>query len=200
VEHVIWSTLEDSRKWIPLDDKGMPTLQGRYKVPHLDSKAEADVDFRKLPSTLLLTSFYFDNLIMFDMGPKRGPDGKLAFTLPIADARLATIAAEDIGKCAYGIFQLTEAIGEEVGYNYVPPEIFRTLPIPAADDVANMFQFFRDFGDDLCALRSLDFSRSVNPQMQTFGDWLKDNVSRLPIEQKGFRLASSPYSDTPVHN
>jgi uncharacterized protein YbjT (DUF2867 family) len=209
VQHVVWSTLEDSRKWVPLHDNRMPTLQGRYKVLHLDAKAEADADFRRLPSTLLLTSFYFDNLIMFDMGPKRGADGKLAFTLPTADARLATIAAEDIGKCVYGMFQrgneligktvgiagefltgpemaaqLSEALGEEVQYNYVPPEIFRTFPIPAADDVANMFQFMRDFSDDLCALRSLEFSRSVNPQLQTFRDWLKENVSRIAIEPK----------------
>ena len=209
IQHVIWSTLEDSRKWVPLHDNRMPTLQGKYKVLHLDAKAEADNDFRQLPSTLLLTSFYFDNLIMFDMGPKRGPDGKLAFTLPTADARLATIAAEDIGKCVYGILQsgnelvsktvgvagefltgpemaaqLTEAIGEEVKYNYVPPEIFRTFPIPAADDVANMFQFMRDFSDDLCALRSVDLSRTLNPQLQTFRQWLKRNVSRIAIEPK----------------
>ena len=209
LQHVIWSTLEDSRKWVPLHDNRMPTLQGRYKVLHLDAKAEADDDFRKLPSTLLLTSFYFDNLIMFDMGPKRGADGKLAFTLPTADARLATIAAEDIGRCAYGIFQrgneligktvgiagefltgpemaaqLTEAMGEKVAYNYVPPEVFRTLPIPAAEDVGNMFQFFRDFSDDLCGLRSVELSRSLNPELQTFRQWLQKNVSRIVIEPK----------------
>lgn len=49
--HVIWSTLEDSRKFIPLDDTRMPTLQGRYKVPHFDAKAEADAVFAALPPT-----------------------------------------------------------------------------------------------------------------------------------------------------
>ncbi|MFH2055477.1 MAG: NmrA family NAD(P)-binding protein, partial [bacterium] len=33
LRHVIWSTLEDTRKWVPLDDDRMPTLQGKYKVP-----------------------------------------------------------------------------------------------------------------------------------------------------------------------
>src|SRR5437764_11131755 len=34
IKHVIWSTLEDTRNWVPLGDNRMPTLQGKYKVPH----------------------------------------------------------------------------------------------------------------------------------------------------------------------
>src|SRR6202043_3124784 len=37
LEHVLWSTLEDTRRWVPLDDSRLPTLQGRYKVPHFFS-------------------------------------------------------------------------------------------------------------------------------------------------------------------
>jgi uncharacterized protein YbjT (DUF2867 family) len=209
VQHTIWSTLEDTRRFVPLSDNRMPTLQGNYKVPHLDSKGEADEDFKKLPSTLLLTSFYWDNLINFGMGPKRDADGNLAFTLPIADKELAGIAAEDIGKCTYGIFkkpaefigktigiaaehltgdqmaaQLTEAIGEEVRYNYVPPEIYRTFGFPGAEDLGNMFQFFRDFADVLGAARSPESSRTLDPQLQTFRTWLRENVSQIPIEPK----------------
>jgi uncharacterized protein YbjT (DUF2867 family) len=209
VQHVVWSTLEDSRKWIPLSDNRMPTLQGKYKVPHLDSKADADDDFRKLPSTLLLTSFYWDNMILFDMGPKRDADGKLAFTLPMGDAKMPSIAAEDIGRCAYGIFKkgrefigktvgiagqhltgaemasvLSDSIGEEVGYNYVPPEVYRTFGFPGAEDLGNMFQFFRDCSDHWCAVRSIEFSRSLNPDLQTFRGWLKENLARISIEPK----------------
>ncbi|MEO5956364.1 MAG: NmrA family NAD(P)-binding protein, partial [Nitrospiraceae bacterium] len=80
VQHVIWSTLEDTRKWVPLSDNRMPTLMGKYKVPHFDAKGEADAEFMKrgVPTTFLLTSFYWDNLIHFGMGPKKGPDGALA--------------------------------------------------------------------------------------------------------------------------
>ena len=208
VQHIIWSTLEDTRKWVPLSDNRMPTLQGKYKVPHLDSKADADADFENLPSTILLTSFYWDNLINFGLEPKRDADGGLAFTLPMADKRLAGIAAEDIGKCGYGIFKrpdligkrvgiageyltgsemasaLTEAVGEEVRYNYVPPEVFRTFGFPGAEDLGNMFQFFRDFEADFCGARPLEFSRSLNPALQTFKGWLKENASRIPIEPK----------------
>ena len=104
--HVVWSTLEDTRRLVPITDDRMPTLQGKYKVPHFDAKGESDHFFsdRGVPTTYLLTSFYWDNLIHFGMGPKKGPDGKLAFVLPMADKKLPGIAAGDIGGCAYGVF------------------------------------------------------------------------------------------------
>jgi uncharacterized protein YbjT (DUF2867 family) len=209
LKHVIWSTLEDTRKWVPLSDNRMPTLMGKYKVPHLDAKGEADEVFRKLglPTTFLLTSFYWDNLIHFGMGPKKGPDGKLAFTLPMGDKKLPGIAAEDIGKCAYGILKkgqayigktvgiagdhltgaqmaaaLTKALGQEVRYNDVPPEVYRTFGFPGAEDLANMFQFKRDFQQVFCGARNPDVARSLNPALQTFEIWLTHNKGKIPIQ------------------
>ena len=148
VRHVIWSTLEDTREWVPLDDHRMPTLMEKYKVPHFDAKGEANRLFseRGIPTTFLLTSFYWENLIHFGMGPKRGEDGNLYITLPMGDKKLPGIASEDIGKCAYAIFRrggeftgktvgiagghltggqmaaaLSRALGEEVRYNAVSP-------------------------------------------------------------------------------
>ncbi len=117
LHHVIWSTLEDTRKFIPLSDDRMPTLQGKYKCPHYDGKGESDHFFTDagVPTTFLLTSFYWDNFIYFGMGPKKGPDGKLAITFPLDDKKLPGIAAEDIGKCAYGIYKKgSELIGKYV--------------------------------------------------------------------------------------
>ena len=98
IKHVIWSTLEDTREWIPLTDNRMPTLQGNYKVVHFDGKAEANHFFTDagLPTTFLQTTFYWENMIYFGMGPKRGEDGKLSITFPMGDKRLSGIAAEDI--------------------------------------------------------------------------------------------------------
>lgn len=207
VKHAIWSTLEDTRKWVPLSDARMPTLMGSYKVPHFDAKGECNEMFTALgvPTTFLYTSFYWDNLIHFGMEPKRGADGKLAFVLPMADRKLPGIAVEDIGRCAYGVFQrggelagktvgvagehltgvemaagLSRALGEEVAYAYVPPEVYRTFGFPGADDLANMFQFNRDFSDDFCTLRDLELSRSLNPALQTFDAWLAANAGRIP--------------------
>jgi len=98
VQHTIWSTLEDTRNWVPLDDNRMPTLNGKYKVPHFDSKGEANKFFTEqdLPVTFLLTSFYWENFIYFGMAPQKGENGKLALSLPMGDKKLPGIAVEDI--------------------------------------------------------------------------------------------------------
>ena len=208
IQHAIWSTFEDTRKWIPLDDDRMPTLQGRFKVAHFDGKAEANRFFTEsgVPTTLLLTSFYWENFIFFGLGPQRGADGKLAVTYPMGDKKLPSIAVEDIGKCVYGIFKrgsefigntvgvagehptgaeiaaaFTRTLGEEVVYNDVPPDVFRGFGFPGADDVGNMFQFKRDANDDYCAARSVEFSRSLNPALQSLDGWLAANKDRIPI-------------------
>jgi len=207
LQHVIWSTLEDTRKWVPLSDNRMPTLHGKYKVPHFDGKGEADERFRAagVPTTFLLTSFYWDNFIYFGMGPKRGPDGKLVLSLPMGGKKLPGIVAEDIGKCALGIFKkngelvgktvgiagehltgtqmaaaFAKAFGQEVSYSPVPFDVFRGLGFPGADDLGNMFQFKHDFNDYFCGARSLAFSRSLNPDLQSLDTWLaahKDQIS-----------------------
>jgi uncharacterized protein YbjT (DUF2867 family) len=208
LKHVIWSTLEDTRKWVPLSDARMPTLMGKFKVPHFDAKGEADAYFREagVPTTFLLTSFYWDNLIHFGMGPKPTGDGRLAFTLPMADRKLAGIAAEDIGKCAYGIFRkgmeaigqtigiagehltgaqmaaaMGKALGREVVYNAVTPAQYRGFGFPGAEDLGNMFQFYAEFEDYFCGARSLGVSRALNPELQSFADWLGRNASRIPL-------------------
>ncbi|HEY7502978.1 MAG TPA: NmrA/HSCARG family protein [Gemmatimonadales bacterium] len=209
VRHVIWSTLEDTRRFIPLNDDRMPTLQGRYKVPHFDAKGEADALFTKagVPTTFLLTSFYWENFIYFGAGPRRGADGRLALTMPMSDKKLPGIAADDIGKSAVGILKrgrdfigetvgiagehlsgtelaaaMTRALGETVIYQDVPPEVYRGFDFPGADDMGNMFQFKRDFNDDYRGARSVEFTRSINPELQTFDQWLTRNASRIPIE------------------
>jgi uncharacterized protein YbjT (DUF2867 family) len=209
VQHAIWSSLEDTRRWVPLSDNRMPTLMGKYKVPHFDAKGEADQIFRDsgVPTTILLTSFYWDNFIYFGMGPKKGQDGKLAITLPMGDKKLPGIAAEDIGRCAYGIFKrdpefigktagiagghltgtemaaaFSKALGAEVKYNAVPPEIYRGFGFPGAEDLGNMFQFKHDFEEYYCGVRDLTVARSLNPSLQTFEQWLAENKNRIPIE------------------
>jgi uncharacterized protein YbjT (DUF2867 family) len=208
IQHAIWSTLEDTRRWIPLSDARMPTLMERYKVPHFDAKGASNKYFTDLgvPTTFLLTSFYWDNLIHFGMGPKRGADGVLEFTLPMGNKRLPGIAAEDIGKCAYGIFkrgadyinktvgisgdrltgtqmaeELSRALGEQVRYNAVSHEAYRSLGFPGAEDLGNMFQFKRDFEDYYCGARDPEVARSLNPELQSFADWLAKNKHLIPI-------------------
>lgn len=210
LEHVIWSTLEDTRKWVALDDDRMPTLMGKYKVPHCDAKGEANQVFieRGVPTTFLLTSFYWENFLSPGMAPSAGPDGTLAITLPMGDAKLPGIAAEDIGRCAYGIFQagrthigqtmgiagehltgdemvaaLSRALGVSVRYNAVEPAAYRQFGFPGAEDLGNMFQFKRDFNADFCGARDLERTRRLNPSLQTFEDWLRANRDRILVNE-----------------
>ena len=175
VKHVVWSTLEDTREFVEPGSR-MPVLMGKYNVPHFDAKGEANRAFidRKVPTTLLYTSFYWDNLIHFGMQPQRGADGVLDFVLPMGDAKLPGIAAADIGACAFGIFargeeligksigiagehltgaqmaeQLARALGEPVRHVALTPSQFAALGFPGAADLANMFQFKTEFEDDV---------------------------------------------------
>ncbi len=209
LQHIVWSTLEDTRNWVALDDNRMPTLQGKYKVSHFDGKGAADKLFVEagLPVTFLRTSFYWDNFIYFGMGPKKADDGNYYIAFPMDDKKLAGMAAEDIGKCAYGIFKkgsevigktigivgeklngnemaakLSIALGKNVIYNNVSPDTYRSFGFPGADDLGNMFQFKRDFNDDFNGIRDEGFSMELNPQLQTFDKWLSLNASRIPLD------------------
>jgi len=208
VKHVIWSTLEDTRQSIPLSDDRMPTLMGKYKVPHFDGKGEANAVFSELgvPTTFLVTSFYWENFIHFGMGPKKGADGKLAITLPLGNKKLAGIASEDIGKTAYAILEdgaemigktlgiagghltgeqmaksLSKALGQQVAYNAVSPAAYRGFGFPGAEDLGNMFQFNAEFEQDCCDARNISETKTLNPELQTFDRWLGKNKSRIPL-------------------
>jgi uncharacterized protein YbjT (DUF2867 family) len=207
VKHVIWSTLEDTRKLMDPSDKRMPMLQEKYRVPHFDAKAEADAYFAGLPVTYLVTSFYWDNLYMFGLAPKKDDTGVYSWTFPMANSKLAGIAVEDIGKVAYGIFKAgSQYIGKTVGitgenltidemgeklskglgigpvkYNAVEANTYRSFGFPGADEMGNMFQVYCEFEKQVCGARSADVARQLNPQLQTFDQWLAKNKSRIPL-------------------
>ena len=207
VKHVIWSTLEDTRKLMSPSDTRMPMLQKNYRVPHFDAKAEADAYFQGLPVTFLVTSFYWDNLYMFGMAPKRGNDGVYGWAFPMGDSKMPGIAAEDIGKVAYGIFKAGQKyVGKTVGiagenltfeeisaklskglgvgpvkYTAVEANAYRAFGFPGADEMGNMFQVYRDFDEEVVGARSVDEARALNPQLQTFDQWMVKNKSKIPV-------------------
>jgi uncharacterized protein YbjT (DUF2867 family) len=209
LKHVIWSTLEDTREFVPLNDNRMPTVMEKYKVPHFDGKGESDKLFTeaRVPTTFLLASFYWENFIYFGSGPKRGTDGKLTLTLPIGDAKMGGIAAEDIGKCAHDILKrgeeligkrigvagellsgkqmaeaLSKSLGEEVVYNKIPANVFRSFGFPGAVELGNMFQFYDEFEKQVNGIRDVAFSKKLNPELQSFDQWLNENAKLIPID------------------
>lgn len=209
IQHAVWSTLEDTRELVPLHDDRMPTLRDIYKVPHFDAKGESNKEFINagVPTTFLYVSFYWDNFLYFGLGPKRTDGGQLALTLPIGDAKMAGIASDDIGKCAYGIFKepgkyigqsvgiagehltgdemaggFSKVLNEPVVYNKIPAETFRSFGFPGADDLGNMFQVYDEFAESLNDLRDVKNSKQLNPELKNFSQWLEVNAKKIPVE------------------
>jgi uncharacterized protein YbjT (DUF2867 family) len=206
VQHAIWSTLEDTRAFMPPGDTRMPMLQDKYRVPHFDAKAEADAYFTGLPVTYLITSFYWDNLYAFGVGPKKGDDGVYRWAFPMGAQRLAGIAADDIGAVAYGIFKagrpyigktvgitgenltitemsdkLSKALGIRVEYTPVDADAYRGFGFPGADELGNMFQADRDFEKEMLAVRSVETARSLHPGLKNFDQWLEKYKGRIQL-------------------
>jgi hypothetical protein len=187
------------------DDKRMPMLQEKYRVPHFDAKAEANAFFEGLPVTYLMTSFYWDNLYMFGLAPKKSEEGGYAWAFPLGDAKLPGLAAQDIGKVAYGIFKAGPAyIGRTVGimgealtieemgqklssvlgvgpikYNAVEADTYRGFGFPGADELGNMFQAYRDFEAQVLGARSVEEARKLNPELQNFEQFVAANKDAI---------------------
>ena len=206
LRHVIWASLVDTRRRVPLDDPRLPTLMQRYKVPHYDGKGEADAVFAEVPTTFLRASFYWDNLIHFGLGPKRAASGALELTLPLGDRKLPGIAASDIGACALGVFKrgrelvgqgigiagehvsgadmaasLSRALGEPVRYVALPFEDYAELGFPGGHDMANMFRYKHDFNDAYRAEQSVERTRELHPGLLDFEGWLARHAHQINV-------------------
>ncbi|NMO51777.1 NmrA/HSCARG family protein [Actinoplanes sp. TBRC 11911] len=203
LKHVVWSTFEDTRDLVK-DDR-MPTLQGRFKVPHFDVKAEADELFRAsgVPTTFLRTTFYWENLAG-NWRANRDEDGVLTLSWPQGDSPLAGIASDDIGAVAYQILKggdefagqtvgiagefltgnqiaegLTRAIGEPVVYRPLTADAFRAL---GYDEGGNMHQYYDEFADNFLGQRDLNVVRRIHPRLQTFDEWLRLHADTIPTD------------------
>ena len=135
----------------------MPTLHGKYKVPHFDGKGEADAIFTEagVPTTFLLTSFYWDNFIYFGMGPtaRRGREARHHHAHgrreiaghrrgrhrprrlrhlqegPELIGQYVGIAGEHLTGTEMAA-AFSKSLGEDVRYNSVPPEVYPHLRLP----------------------------------------------------------------------
>jgi uncharacterized protein YbjT (DUF2867 family) len=206
LRHVIWSTLPDTREDVPLGSR-MPTLMGKYNVPHFDSKGEANRFFEEagVPTTFLNTTYYFEGFLSY-FPPTRGEDGRLAITLPMGERKLSGIASEDIGKIALAIFKqgdefvgetlsiagehltgeqyaaaLSKELGEEIVYRSMSFDDFRALGFPGADDLGNMFQYYYEFEEAFTGARNLDELRRLHPGLQDFATWAHLNRDRFQV-------------------
>lgn len=208
LKHVVWSTLEDTRPHFEHLGSELPTLLDGYKVPHFDAKGEANSLFTSLgvPTTFLLTTMFYEAFLL-GQGPQRAQDGRLVLTNPMGDAALSVVAAEDIGRTAYGIFragaryvgrtvglagdhvtgvELAEAfgrvLGEDVEYRPMTHDQLRAAGFPGADEFGNMYQFYAEAAEYFVGVRDIDLvRRELNPCLVPLEDWLTAHKDRIPL-------------------
>jgi uncharacterized protein YbjT (DUF2867 family) len=210
VPHVVWSTQEDTRRWVLLEDAQWPTLGGRWKVPHMDAKGAANELFRErgVPTTRLAAAFFWDDLVRFGLMPRRAPDGRLVFPLPMGERALPGMAMADIGPIACALLSRPErwvgkavgvagahltgramadgfarALGEAVHHHSPQPDVLAARPLPGASGVANMFRFQHDFCSELRALRPVAATRELHPGLLDFDGWLAQYRRDLALAQ-----------------
>jgi uncharacterized protein YbjT (DUF2867 family) len=206
LRHVIWSTLEDTREAIAAADDRMPFIGDGYRVPHFDVKGgAADALFAKsgLPTTYLLLSFFWDNLLTLAR-PQRDPDGTLALHLPLGDTAVAGMASDDIGQAVLRVLRrpsetigatvpvagehltgeqmaaaLSTVLGEPVAYRPPSHDQFRGLGFPGADELGNMFQYYAEFSGAYRGLREREATRAFNPDPLSLTDFLAAHRAEL---------------------
>jgi uncharacterized protein YbjT (DUF2867 family) len=208
LQHVVWSTLEDTRPHFERLGIDVPNALGSYKVPHFDAKGEANAFFTELgvPTTFLQTTFYYEAFLQ-GQGPHRNDNGELVLSLPMADKKLALIASEDIGKTALGVFRrgdefigktvsiagthatgeelaatFSAALGEKVVYRPLTTDAMRAAGQPAVLEFANMFQFYSDASEYFTGVRNLDLVRELNPDLQPLDSWLIQHKNEIPLD------------------
>jgi uncharacterized protein YbjT (DUF2867 family) len=193
VEHFIFSALPDVEA----------ITHGELDVPHVQTKARLEKYSRRLglPATYVQVGFYYENFLTY-FPPRRLENGSFVFGFPQGDAPLAAVAVEDVGGVVTTLFDrgaeyqgrtvgivgdeqpcqayaetMTRITGECIAYQHVPREAFAALGFPGAEDLANMFEFFRRFVPS--RLPEIEESRMLYPGMRTFETWLAANRERF---------------------
>jgi uncharacterized protein YbjT (DUF2867 family) len=200
LRHVIWSTLADTRPYLP----DAPRQEAGYTVPHADGKAEANAFFLDagVPTTFVTAPMYYESLFTLN-APRRAEDGTIVLAMPIGSAQVVSGTVEDVGRTVYAIFGrgdtlvgrtvpiasdlctgedfaagIAEALGEPVRYVPVDPAALAHSGMPDAGEVANMFQYFINAEKDLTQI-DFDWLRDLNPGLQPFSTWASANRDRF---------------------
>jgi uncharacterized protein YbjT (DUF2867 family) len=193
VKHFVFSTLPPIAK----------ETEGRLRSPHFDIKAEHEEHARRLgiPSTFIHVPFYYENFLYF-FPPRAAGDGTYQIAFPQGATPLAAMSVEDVGAVAASIFEQPEAYigktvklagdeipakeyaaamghaaGVEVRYAYMPRAAFAALGFPGAEDLADMFEYYRLHIPSRA--RDIESTRTLNPELQDFDAWVTRNAARL---------------------
>jgi len=193
VGHFVFSTLPPIAK----------ETNGALESPHFDIKAEHEEYARSLgiPSTFIHVPFYFENFLYF-FPPRPAGDGGYQFGFPQGDTPLAAMSVEDVGRVVAPIFEQPEAFigkvvklagdeippseyaavlsrttGADVRYAHVPREVFAALGFPGAEDLADMFEYYRVHIPSRA--QDVETCRALAPELQSFETWAGRNGEKL---------------------
>ena len=172
-------------------------------MPHFDAKAEADAYFAGADHVPASPRSTGTTSTCSASRRRRATTASYGWAFPMGNAKMAGIAAEDIGKVAYGIFKAGQQyIGKTVGiageaspstrwarsskglgigpvqYNAVDADVYRSFGFPGADEMGNMFQDYRDFEKE-DAWRIEHREGKLNPQLQSFDQFLAKNKDKV---------------------
>jgi uncharacterized protein YbjT (DUF2867 family) len=193
VEHLVYSSLPPIAK----------ETNGALRSPHFDIKAGHEELIRTLgiPATFIHVPFYYENFLYF-FPPRPAGDGTYQFGFPQGDRPLAAMSVQDVGRIVAVLFEQPEtyagkvlklagdelpaaeyaaamgrATGADVRYNHVPRETFAALGFPGAEDLADMFEYYRLHIPS--RLRDIESCRSLAPELQSFDTWLAAHAGSL---------------------
>lgn len=193
VKHFIFSTLPPVEK----------ATGGALKSPHFDIKAEHEDYARSLgiPSTFVHVPFYFENFLYF-FPPRPAGDGTYQFGFPQGETPLAAMSVEDVGAVIAPMFEepskwigqvvklagdeipaaeyaalMSRAAGATINYAHVPREVFAALGFPGAEDLADMFEYYRVHIPS--RVKDIETCRALAPELQSFETWVGRNAGKL---------------------
>ena len=193
VEHFVFSTLPHIAK----------ATNGALRSPHFDFKAAHEDLARELgiPATFIHVPFYYENFLYF-FPPRPSGDGTYQFGFPQGDTPLAAMSVQDVGAIVAVVFEqpseylgrVLKLAGDElpaatyaeimgrlagvtVRYQHVPREQFAALGFPGAEDLADMFEYYRVHIPSRAS--EIEKWRSIAPDLQSFEAWAARNEGGL---------------------
>ena len=187
VRHLVYSGLEHVQQYT-----GKP-------CPHFDGKGivEKYLDEIKVSNTSVRIAFYYENFATSFI--QKNDDGNYSMTLPM-NGPMHAVSVNGIGPVVVAILNdpekyvgkklglsgdkmtldayvaiISEITGKTVKYNQVPLEVFAKFPVPAAADMAAMFEYYekRD------GVYDSELTRSINPNTASFRKWVEENKDKL---------------------
>lgn len=193
VQHFIFSTLPPISK----------ETNGALNSPHFDLKAEHEELARGLgiPATFVHVPFYYENFLYF-FPPRPSGNGTYSFGFPQGDTPLAAISVEDVGAIVAPMFEQPETYigkvvkiagdempaaqyaesmsrntGADIRYTYIPRETFAAFGFPGAEDLADMFEYYRLHIPSRA--KDIEPSRALAPNLQSFDTWMARNADKM---------------------